>query len=251
MEAKIVPGLMEHDERVRLSDFKVLSFDCYGTLIDWETGICEAAPRLLSAAGSRDLLLESFGRHEPIIECANPGMIYSEILREVYAEMAGEFGVKVSRLECVEFGESVRKWPAFPDSADALAHLNQHFVLAILSNVDRQSFNWSEQRLGVEFSYVFTAQDIGSYKPDPRNFEYLVSKLGQEGFEKGDILHVAESLYHDHGPANNIGLASTWIHRRHASDGFGATATPKTMPHYDFRFTSMAELAEAYRQEVS
>jgi len=234
---------------MRLSDFDVLSFDCYGTLIDWESGILSAALPLMSRARDPNLLLEAFGRHESRLEAANPQLPYSEILVKVYGAIAEEWGLETSEEERHEFGASVGNWPAFPDSAAALAYLKRHYALAILSNVDRESFIGSNARLGVDFDFVFTAQDIGSYKPDPRNFEYLVSKLEKQGYSKGRILHVAESLFHDHGPANKIGLASAWIHRRHAAGGFGATAPPVIMPSYNFRFTSMAEMAQAHREE--
>jgi 2-haloacid dehalogenase len=118
----------------------------------------------------------------------------------------------------------------------------------ILSNVDRQSFQASNSRLQVEFDHIFTAQDIGSYKPNQRNFDYLIAQLAAEGIRKQEILHTAESLFHDHLPANKAGLASAWIHRRHAQQGFGATQPPAAMPHYDFRFTSRAEMARAHRR---
>jgi FMN phosphatase YigB (HAD superfamily) len=119
--------------------------------------------------------------------------------------------------------------------------------LVILSNVDRASFTASNQRLGVAFDAIHTAQDIGSYKPDQRNFAYLVERLAEQGVAKGQVLHVAQSLFHDHVPANAIGLASAWIDRRHALGGWGATAPVEGGVRYDFRFTSLGALAEAHR----
>ncbi len=234
---------------MRMSDFKVLSFDCYGTLIDWESGILAAAGNLLSLGNVPGRLLEAHARYEALHEAANPTVRYPQILSRVYESVAKEWGLVVTRDECEAFGLSVPDWPAFPDSPSALAYLKEHFKLAILSNVDRASFRSSAARLEVEFDYVFTAEDIGSYKPDQRNFDYMVAKLGQGGYAKGDILHVAESLFHDHAPSNRIGLSSAWIHRRHAQGGFGATQPPETMPSYNFRFTSMEELAQAHRDE--
>ena len=149
------------------------------------------------------------------------------------------------------YGLSVRDWPPFSDSADALQYLKKHYKLVILSNVDNESFSFSNERLKVQFDAIFTAEDIGSYKPSPRNFEYMLEKLKAYGIEKDDILHTAESLFHDHKPASDFGLASCWIHRRHAQEGFGATMSPGTMPRHDFRFVSMADLANAHRDEVS
>jgi 2-haloalkanoic acid dehalogenase type II len=177
-------------------------------------------------------------------------MIYSRVLANVHARMAEEWGVKTSAEENARFGASVGDWPAFEDSPAALQYLKQHYKLVILSNVDRESFARTNKKLGVTFDGIFTAQDIGSYKPSLRNFEYLIAKMKKSGFGKETILHTAESLFHDHAPANKMGLASAWIHRRHAQEGFGATARPTEMPHYDFRFTSMREMADAHRAEL-
>ncbi len=242
---------------MRLSDFEVLSFDCYGTLIDWESGLITAYAGLRAKAGipaqgpERDKLLEAHARHESTQQQETPSRPYPHILEAVHAHVAHEYGVAASAGENAAFGASVGSWPAFADSAEALSYLQQHFRLAILSNVDRASFARSEQKLGLRFDYVFTAEDIGSYKPDSRNFSYLLSKLAEQGYLRHNILHVAESLYHDHQPANRAGLASAWIHRRHAQQGHGATRPPGEMPRYDFRFTSLTELTEAHRAETS
>ncbi len=238
---------------MRLSDFSVLSFDCYGTLIDWETGMMSAYATLLARAESagaglsRDGLLECHAGHEAALQSEMPALPYPQVLATVYQRVAGELGLEIEQGEDVVFGASIGDWPAFADTAPALHYLQQHFRLAILSNVDNVSFLKSQARLGVVFDHIHTAQDIGSYKPDARNFEYLLVRLAEQGFAQEQVLHVAESLYHDHAPANRIGLASAWIHRRHAQQGYGATKAPGAMPHFDFRFTSLAELAEAHR----
>jgi 2-haloalkanoic acid dehalogenase type II len=176
-------------------------------------------------------------------------MRYRDLLAVVHKRLAEEWGVAVPWADSVAYGNSVGGWPAFPDSAAALRHLKSHFKLVILSNVDNDSFATSNRRFGIEFDAIFTAEDIGSYKPDPRNFDYMLEKLAARGVAKESVLHVAESLFHDHGPANRAGLASCWIHRRHAQGGFGATMNPGAAPRHDFRFTSMAELADAHRAE--
>jgi len=236
---------------MRLGDFRVLSFDCYGTLIDWETGIVKALQPLAAKAGapSRARILETFARHEAAQEAEKPTMIYSQLLGAVHARMAKEWGVKTAAEEDARFGASVGEWPTFEDSSAALQYLKQHYKLVILSNVDRESSARTNKKLDVAFDWIFTAQDIGSYKPALKNFEYMIAKLKDAGFGKETILHTAESLFHDHAPANKLGLASVWVHRRHAQEGFGATAAPKEMPHYDFRFTSMREMADAHRAE--
>ena len=235
---------------MRLSDFKALSFDCYGTLIDWETGILEALRPLRESSGvSDEQLLEVYGEVEHAVEIEHPQLIYSQLLEKVHAGLSRRLGVAENPDEAAKFGGSVGDWPAFPDSPDALRYLKKHFKLVILSNVDRASFAGSSRRLDVEFDYIFTAQDIGSYKPDLRNFEYLLSHLGEAGIARSDLLHVAQSLYHDHVPANRMGIASAWIDRRHDKAGGGATVLPDPMPHFDFRFTSMAEFSGAHRAE--
>jgi 2-haloalkanoic acid dehalogenase type II len=236
---------------MRLSNFKALSFDCYGTLIDWETGILDALRSLRERAGVvDDELLTAFGEVEHAVEVEHPGLAYAQLLERVHAGLSHRFGVGEDEVEAAKLGASVGDWPPFPDSAEALRYLKQHFRLIILSNVDRLSFAGSQRRLGVDFDHVFTAQDIGSYKPDLRNFEYLLDSLEEQGIAKQNLLHVAQSLFHDHGPANRMGIASAWIDRRHDKPGSGATVVPDPMPHYDFRFTSLAELAEAHRTEL-
>jgi len=235
---------------MQLSDFKILTFDCYGTLIDWEVGIITALQPLLARsrkALSRDEVLETFARYEASQESETPSMIYSELLAVVHSRIGSEWGVKPNAEESKAFGQSVPDWPAFADSPAALQYLKKHYKLVVLSNVDRESFKRSSARLEIEFDYIFTAQDIGSYKPNQRNFEYMIEKLRDAGHRKCEILHTAESLFHDHLPANKIGLASAWIHRRHAQKGFGATHPPEAMPRYDFRFNSMAEMAKAHQ----
>lgn len=248
------PGRRERKSAMRLADFKVLTFDCYGTLIDWESGISAALAPLVARVGrplTRDEVLAAHGRHEAAQQLTTPTRLYRELLAIVYKRLAEEWGVPAPWAECVAYGRSIGDWPAFPDTAPALAYLKQHYKLVILSNVDNESFSLSNRRLGVTFDAVFTAEDIGSYKPSPRNFEYMLEKLSGMGIAKESILHTAESLFHDHGPANRFGLANCWIHRRHAEGGYGATADPGVVPSTVFRFTSMGEMADAHRKELA
>lgn len=235
---------------MRLSDFKALSFDCYGTLIDWETGLGEALRPLADRAGvGSSQMLEAYGPIEHDLEEEFPGFRYSELLEKVYARLAQNFGIVADDEDAKAFGASVANWPAFPDSAEALRYLKRHFQLIILSNVDRRSFAGSNDKLGVEFDQILTAEEIGSYKPALRNFEFLLERLDSMGIAKGELLHVAQSLFHDHVPANRMGIASAWIDRRAGKEGGGATVVPDPMPHFDYRFTSLAELADAHRTE--
>lgn len=235
---------------MRLNDFKVLTFDCYGTLIDWESGLFTALGPLLARAGNgmeRDQALQAFAEREVAQQALTPAMPYAELLTQVHRRLAADWGVAPDPAADAAFGASVGAWPAFADTIEALRYLKQHFKLVILSNVDRNSFAATNARLGVDFDAIYTAQDIGSYKPDPRNFLYLTERLAEQGFAKADVLHVAQSLFHDHVPANAIGLASAWIDRRHGSGGWGATAPVADGVRYDLRFISLGELADAHR----
>lgn len=237
---------------MKLTDFKALTFDVYGTLIDWESGMVAALAPLADRVDrqlSRDQILEAHAHHESTTQRWTPAKRYRDLLAVVYRRLAEEWGVEVSWDECLRYGRSVGDWPAFPDSVDALRYLKEHYKLIVLTNTDNESFAHSNARLGVHFDGVYTAEDIGSYKPADRNFDYLIETLAHRGIAKGDILHTAESLFHDHAPANRHGLANCWIHRRHAQGGFGATIEPPEMPRYDFRFESMAAMEEAHRDE--
>jgi 2-haloacid dehalogenase len=238
---------------MRLSDFSTLTFDCYGTLIDWESGMLQALKPLIARSPSAltiNEILEAHARHEAAQQLQTPAMRYSELLAVVCKRIAEEWGIAVTWKECAAYGNSVKDWPAFPDTLEALKYLKKHFKLVILSNVDNESFSASAERLQVAFDAVYTAQEVGSYKPSSRNFDYMLEKLSGLAVSKGQILHTAESLFHDHAPANKHGLASCWIHRRHDKEGFGATMNPGTVPHYDFRFTSMAEMALVHQRET-
>ena len=238
---------------MKLTDFKALTFDCYGTLIDWETGMFEGLKPLtgrLAAPPTRDQVLEAHARHESAQQLQTPTKTYRDLLPIVYKRLAQEWGLPVTWDECVAYGQSVKNWPAFPDSAEALQYLKRHYKLVILSNVDNESFAASNAKLQVAFDAIYTAEDIGSYKPSDRNFDYMFEKLETLGIRKHEILHTAESMFHDHGPANRHGLASCWIYRRHDKDGFGATMHPGDMPRYDFRFNSMADLVRAHREAL-
>ncbi len=153
--------------------------------------------------------------------------------------------------ECQFYGRSIGDWRAFADSAAALNYLKQHYKLVILSNVDNGSFALSIKRLAIIFDAICVAEDIGSYKPDSRNFEYMLENLARLGVRKSEILRTVESMFHDHAPANKAGLASAWIYRRHADQGFGATMNPGAMPRCDFRVNSMAEMAAAHQAELA
>ncbi len=242
----------------RLSNYKVLTFDCYGTLIDWESGIWDAFQPLLMANRccevTRDRALTTFAKLEGKQESETPDMLYPELLTNVHRLFATQFDMQSNSQLDTTFGNSLPLWPAFPDTADALRFLKTHFRLVILSNVDRDGFAASNRKLGVEFDAIYTAEDIGSYKPAAANFEYLLDSLKKNfEIEKDDILHTAQSVFHDNVPARAIGLANAWIDRQRLSESgnWGATAEVDEEPEFDFRFFSMNEMAQAVAQDAT
>lgn len=237
---------------MNLKDFDALSFDCYGTLIDWEEGLRTGLARVAALAPDgpdADALLETYGEIEARTEREHLAMRYPDVIARSMAATGAAHGIAVPDALTKEIGDSVPGWPAFPDSQEALQRLKQRYKLIILSNVDRQSFAGSNARLGVEFDAILTAEDIGSYKPNPRNFEALLEKTSEMGIVKDRLLHVAQSLFHDHVPAKAAGLATAWIDRRAGKAGSGATPIPANAPKPDRRFDSMAAFADAVERE--
>lgn len=240
--------------KAALKDFSVLTFDCYGTLIDWESGIWDALQPLVETAepGSidRDTALEAFARLESSQQASTPDMRYPQLLERVHIDFAGQFGLRTSASLDQAFGGSVPHWPAFPDSADALRELARHYRLVVLSNVDRDGFEASRRKLGVMFDAVYTAEDIGSYKPDPRNFRYMLEHLESEyQIRPESVLHTAQSLFHDHVQAAEFNLARCWIDRQNLfeSERWGATARVAERPSVNFRFRTLGEMAAAVK----
>ena len=230
------------DGELDFGRFDALTFDCYGTLIDWETGILAGLRRGLgshAANASDDELLEQFGRAEAAAE-AGPYLRYRDVLARSLREIAREYSLEASDQEAAAFGASVGDWPAFADSAAALARLKARFRLGVITNCDDDLFAGSNARLGVTFDWIVTAQSLGSYKPDPRNFTLAFERMG---LPPDRILHVAQSLFHDHAPAKRLGLSTVWIDRRHDRPGFGATPPADATP--DATFPDMASFAEA------
>jgi len=229
--------------------YQALSFDCYGTLIDWETGIRQALRRWAdqrAVMSSDDELLSLFARFETLVENrTDPAPPYPIVLGEALRLIGSEVGGEVNDADADTFGASVGHWPAFPDSPGALARLHAKYRLIIVSNVDRASFAASSRRLGVEFDRIITAEEVGAYKPQQPHFAALLAQLDSWGLRPNQLLHVAQSLYHDHEPAHRAGLATVWIDRRHDQDGYGATPPPDGSVTPDWRFPSMAAFAEA------
>jgi len=221
--------------------FDVLTFDCYGTLIDWEAGILAGLRRALEPRGvgvDEDNLLERYARREAAIE-SGPYLPYREVLARGFRGVCAELGVEPTDDESTAFGGSVGEWPAFPDSPAALARLARRFRLAVITNCDDDLFAASNRRLGVTFDWVITAQQVGSYKPSRRNFDVAFERIG---VPRERILHVAQSLFHDHVPAKELGMTTVWVDRRHDRPGSGATPPASAVP--DLAVPDMATLAD-------
>ncbi|PYM62418.1 MAG: haloacid dehalogenase type II [Candidatus Rokuibacteriota bacterium] len=222
--------------------FEALTFDCYGTLIDWETGITAAARALLGDAladRSDEELLAAFAAVEH--EAEVPYQRYREVLAFCFRRIGERFGIPVDDAQAAAFAGSVGEWPPFPDSTPALRRLQGRFTLAVITNCDDDLFARSEARLQVKFDHVITAEQARSYKPDQRNFQLAHERVG---VPPGRILHVAQSLYHDHVPAKRLGMTTVWINRR-AGKGGGGGATPPADATPDAVFPDLASFAAA------
>ena len=232
---------------VNLADYDALSFDCYGTLIDWEAGITAVLRPWAAAHGlalDDEALLLAYADREAQAEDEHPAELYPDILARAMTAMGAVLGTEVTPGEAAGLGRSVPDWPAFPDAHDALVSLGSRYRLIILSNVDRTSFAASNARLDVTFDAIVTAQDVGSYKPSHRSFDALLAKAAELGVGEGRLLHVAQSLFHDHVPAKAYGLPTVWINRRHDRPGLGATPQAADVTP-DWVFPSMAAFAAA------
>jgi 2-haloacid dehalogenase len=221
--------------------FDVLTFDCYGTLIDWESGLLAALHAACPGGWPVDdkELLERFARHEAAVERGDY-RTFREVLLESVQALARNHGVDLGEEAARRFSESVGDWPAFADSAKALRRLTQSFKLAVITNCDDDLFALSNERLGIRFDWIVTAQQVRSYKPNVANFERAFEVIG---VPRDRILHVAQSLYHDHVPAKALGMTTVWIDRRHDREGFGATPPAHAKP--DLVFPTMEAFAAA------
>ena len=230
------------------SVFRAFTFDCYGTLIDWEQGILRALRALPGIDADDDTLLAAFARHEHSVQKADPTALYPVVLGRVCKAVAADFDHAATGEEARAFAASIADWPPFPDTIEALAYLKRHGLLMVLSNVDRASFAHSARRLGDPFHAVVTAEDVGSYKPAPAHFERATALLADEGIAPDQVLHVAQSLFHDVVPGRAAGFATCWIDRRAGRPG---GATPPVDVEPDITFHDLASLAAWHRASVS
>lgn len=222
--------------------FDALTFDCYGTLIDWETGLLAALRAVLdpaSVTADDETLLETYAAFEAEAE-SGAYRSYREVLAAGLRGVCAGFGVLPTDEQVRTFGGSVADWPAFPDSAAALARLKTRFRLGVITNCDDDLFAASSRRLGVTFDWVVTAEQARGYKPNLANFALAFERIG---LPRDRILHVAQSLYHDHVPAKTLGMTTVWIDRRHDRTGSGATPPADARP--DATFPDMAGFAAA------
>ena len=209
--------------------FDALTFDCYGTLIDWEAGLLAAFAPVLAAHDASiddDPLLERYAAHEARLE-AGPYLRYRDVLAEALRGVGAELGFRPTEDEAAIFGGSVVDWPAFPDSATALARLAERYRLGVLTNCDDDLFAASSRRLGVEFDWVITAQQARGYKPRRENFAFALERID---VPRERVLHVAQSLFHDHVPAQALGMTTVWVDRRQGRAGAGATPPAGATP---------------------
>ena len=219
-------------------DVSVLSFDCYGTLIDWESGILAACEPLLSRSQfrpSKSDFLRLYGQYEREAQAQAPFVNYRIVLRRVVKNLADQFNVGIKAEEMDRLAESMQDWRPFPDTVPALEILKTRFKLGIISNVDTDLFRYSEAQLKVPFDWVVTSEQLGSYKPSQHNFRYATSTFS---LEPRTQVHVAQSLFHDIVPARNLGLKTVWVNRR------GAASTPVIDAEPDLEVPDLETLAE-------
>ena len=220
--------------------YKTLTFDCYGTLIDWENGILGYLQPLLESYGVHvidDWVLAFFAECEPQIQAE--GGSYRSVLGNVLQRFGTRLAFTPNEDTRNGFANSIEYWQPYPDTVQALRALARQFDLAVVSNIDNDLFSYSAQYLGVDFAHVITAQDVGAYKPDKAMFEAALKQAD------GPVLHVAQSRYHDIVPATELGLDTVWINRDSSSDGNGAAKAVDAEPTWTF--SSLAELVEAMK----
>lgn len=221
------------------NSFEWISFDCYGTLVDWETGISEAVAGVFARHGvrrTRTEILAMFSDAEPKVQLSGEFLEYRRVLRDVMEIMAWEASIRLPGAEADSLADSLPNWPVFPDATDALKAMQANYKLAIISNVDDDLFAGTTTNLGIAFDAVITSRQAGSYKPDLRNFRLAQERLS---VETSTWLHVGESLYHDIGPANRLGIHSVWVNR---PDRGGGSKRTDALPSLEV--PGLAELAQ-------
>ncbi|MFQ3623586.1 MAG: HAD-IA family hydrolase [Acetobacteraceae bacterium] len=234
-----------------LHRYAALTFDCYGTLIDWEKGILGFVEPLCRAQGrdwSAAHILEAFGDLEHREQERDPAALYPVILERTFLALCDRLGLRRDLAQARAFGVSAGDWPPFPDTAAAMGQFHGRFVLGILSNVDDASLARSIAAIGVAPDFTVTAQQVGSYKPATAHFERALAILAERGIGRERVLHVAQSMFHDIAPARALGLPCCWVNRRARRAGQGATPAAHVVP--DYAVSSLAELAAMARLQT-
>ena len=232
---------------MEFSRITTISFDCYGTLIDWESGILPVLRAVLASHGqslSDAAILERYGEFEAEAE-SGPYQNYRNVLQAVVRAFADRFRFQASSAEIRSLDESVRAWPPFPDTVAALGDLRKRYKLVVISNIDDDLFAETRKRLGVEFSAVITAERARSYKPSLNNFQMALKTLA---ISPDRLLHAAQSVYHDVVPARSLGISTVWVNRKSARPGIGAvraSAAPASEKRPDLEVPDLATLAAA------
>lgn len=228
---------------MKLTQFKVLTFDVVGTLIDFETGVLNA---VRSLGGERAKALSDDEIFAPYLRGRDKFYGRSSIaMKDVYLSLANELGLKNDEATADAFQLSVLRWPAFADSAEALARLRRNFRLVAMTNADRTAFSAYSETLGNAFHDSVTCDDTGCAKPNPEFFAFNKGRQSAHGYRQSEILHVAQSQHHDIGIACELGYTTCWIERRQGQQGFGGSPTPKVVTKPDFHFATLAQLADA------
>lgn len=227
-----------------LPEFKYMSFDVVGTLIDFESGLKSCLREIAAEAGVTIDGEEALTLYRAARYSENASLFPDDLVR-VYLAIAPDLGLPVDKAYGERLRESARTWKAFSDSAAAMARLARDYRLIAMTNARRWAFDCFNAELGYPFHAAFTADDTGTEKPDPTFFESVFDLVAGEGASKSDILHVAQSQYHDIGVARALGLTNCWIERRHGQKGYGGTIEPAEFTEPDYHFASIAGLAEA------
>lgn len=230
-------------------EFKYMTFDVVGTLIDFEGGITTCLEEIagevgISLDGEAALSLYREARY------MDEALLFPDDLARVYMVIAPKLGLPADEKYGARLCDSAKIWNAFPDSAEALASLAKTHKLIAMTNAQRWAFEYFEKELGSPFFAAFTADDTGTEKPDPAFFEHVFDYVKTLGNSKDDILHVAQSQYHDIGISRSLGMTNCWIERRHAQKGYGGTIEPENFTEPDYRFTSMGDLAVAVKESL-
>ncbi len=239
---------------MKLADFKVITFDVVGTLIDFETGILNYMRPIVQAAGidaDDDAILEAYGRGEVVAQGEHPDSPFPPLLDRIYRVAADELGIPADDAQAAGLRRSIPDWPAFPDSVEALKRLRRRYRLVAVTNSDNWALAAFARTLGEPFDDKISAEMAGASKPDPRVFEFCLKRQEAAGFGKQDILHTAQSQYHDIGVAHRLGYATCWIERRMGKVGSGGTPGVEAATRPDWHFPTLAALADAVDAENS